>query len=111
MEKQEISRLMERGLYGGIVGLMYAIINLGHSWEMMIVTSTIGFSIGFFTGLLDQWLFNTRLRRQKFIVVLFVRSTAFLVVIILTLVLVAGIYTAISNRMGIIELMESQILV
>ncbi|MCB0852226.1 MAG: adenylate/guanylate cyclase domain-containing protein [Bacteroidetes bacterium] len=102
---------MERGLYGGIVGLMYAIINLGHSWEMMIVTSTIGFSIGFFTGLLDQWLFNTRLRRQKFIVVLFVRSTAFLVVIILTLVLVAGIYTAISNRMGIIELMESQILV
>jgi adenylate cyclase len=111
MENQAISRLLERGLYGGIVGLMYAMSNLKWEWEMMLATTTIGFSIGFFTGLLDRWLFNTRLRRQKFIVVLLVRSSAYLIVIMLSLVMVAGIYQAISTRTSIVELIESEILV
>ena len=111
MEKRAISRLTERGLYGGIVGLMYALINLSFSWDLLLVTSTIGFSIGFFTGLLDRWLFNTRLRRQQFLIVLLVRSFAYLVVIILTLVFIAGLYTAISTQTGVVELIRSQILV
>ena len=111
MEQRAISRLTERGFYGGIVGLMYALINLDWSWDLMIVTTLIGFSIGFCTGLLDNWLFNTGLRRQQFLIVLLVRSATYLIAIILILVTISGIYTAISTQTGIGELIRSQILV
>ncbi|MEZ4825763.1 MAG: adenylate/guanylate cyclase domain-containing protein [Bacteroidia bacterium] len=111
MNNQAFSRLLERGLYGGIVGIVYALLNLGGEWELITVTTTIGFSIGFFTGLLDRWLFNTDLRRQQFMIVLLVRTLAYLAVISISLVLVAGIYTGIITRSSFSELIHSPALI
>lgn len=111
LESTGIGRLLERGLYGGIVGIMYAFANLDAEFQIVSVTATIGFFIGFFTGLLDQWLFNTRLRRQQFLIVLLVRTLAYLLVVSLSLVLVAGIYTVLTTETGLLDLIRSRILI
>lgn len=111
MNRQTINRLFERTFYGAIVGMMYAVLNLPWEWDLIIVCATIGLLIGLFTRLLDIWLYKTRLRRRRFLVVLIVRTFAYLMVISFTLMLVLGIYTAIDNRMGIFDVMRSRIFV
>jgi len=93
MSKDSLINILERGFYGVVVGLIYASLNLDWSMQLYVACALIGFSIGFFTALLDNWLSNTRLRRQQFFIVLIVRSLSYLAVISISLVLVLGIYT------------------
>ena len=106
MNKEIILQHLERGFYGIIVGFMYAVLNLNWDIPLYLACGLTGFSIGFFTGLLDGWFFTTRLRRRRFLVVLLVRTIAYLLVIILSLVLVFGVYTAIADQVGIQSLQK-----
>lgn len=98
MNRDTLSTFFERGFYGVIVGLVYAWINLGGGWELYVVCMTIGFLIGFFTGMLDRGLIMTRLRRQQFLVILMVRTLANLAVIVLSFFLVIGGYLNFSGQ-------------
>ena len=97
---------LERGLYGIIVGLMYAFLNYQWDLPLYIACTLSGFSIGLFTGWLDDWLLNTHLRRQRFLVVLVVRSFAYLLVVSLSLLVVFGGYTALADQAGFSQLSQ-----
>lgn len=97
MNRDSLVNFLERGFYGSVVGLIYAWINLKGDWQMFLVSMTIGFSIGFFTALLERGLYMTRLRRQKFLIILSVRVLANLLVIVLSLFLVIGLYSLIAQ--------------
>ncbi|MDP5169628.1 MAG: adenylate/guanylate cyclase domain-containing protein [Bacteroidia bacterium] len=101
MNRDTLSTFLERGFYGVVVGVVYAWINLKGGIELFLICMTIGFSIGFFTGLLERGLHMTRLRRQQFLVVLFVRSLANLAVIVLSILLVLGAYRMISGNIDL----------
>ena len=85
MQRHSLRRITERGLYGALVGGGYALLNFGWEISLLLLFIAIGFSIGFLTGLTDRWLYLTRLRRQPFIVILLVRTLAYLIGISLTL--------------------------
>jgi len=104
MNRESLNTALERGVYGIIVGLIYAWINLNVGWQMFVVCMTIGFFIGVFTSLLGRGLLMTRLRRQKFLIILGVRVLANLLVIMLSIVLVIGLYTFSSKDLNAIEL-------
>lgn len=104
MSKDSLINILERGFYGVIVGLIYASLNLDWSMQLYIACALIGFSIGFFTALLDNWLSNTRLRRQQFFVVLIVRTFSYLAVISISLILVLGIYMMVVDSADITRL-------
>jgi adenylate cyclase len=106
MSKDSLINILERGFYGIIVGLIYAGINFNWSMQLFIACALIGFSIGFFTALLDRWLSDTRLRRQQFFIVLIVRTVSYLAVISISLVLVLGIYTTLVNSSDISHLLS-----
>ncbi len=97
MNRDTLGTFIERGFYGVVVGLIYAWINLQAGWDLVVICMTIGFSIGFFTGMLDRGLHLTPLRRQQFLIVLLVRTLANLAVIVLSILLVLGAYAAISG--------------
>lgn len=98
MNRETLSTFFERGFYGVVVGLIYAWINLRGGTDLYLICMTIGFSIGFFTGMLDRGLTMTRLRRQRFLVVLAVRSLANLLVIVGSILLVLGSYAAVMGN-------------
>lgn len=106
MNKDSLINLLERGFYGIIVGLIYASLNLDWSMQLYVACALIGFSIGFFTALLDRWLSTTRLRRQQFFIVLGVRTLLYLVVIFVSMVLVLGIYLALFDAADIPRLRQ-----
>ena len=110
MDRRTLADIGERGLYGALVGLVYGLVNLAWDLSLIILCGVIGFSIGFFTTWLDRWLFNTRLRRQQFFVVLSVRSLAYLVVISLCILVPLGAYTSFSTGTNPLQLLDSPML-
>lgn len=107
MNRDSLKTSLERGFYGIIVGLIYAWINLDAGLPMYLVCLTIGFCIGFFTSLLSRGLYHTRLRRQKFLVILITRVIANLLVIILSIVLVIGAYAFFTRDFSGLELSQN----
>lgn len=103
-------RSLERGIYGALVGVAYAFINLRPQFSLMVACFFIGFTIGFGTGWLDWRLFNTRLRRQKFFIVLAARTLAYLLLISCSLLLFIGAYLAFENDGSIRTLLQSGLL-
>lgn len=97
MNRDSIGNFLERGFYGSVVGLIYAWVNLKGDWTMFLMSMTIGFSIGFFTALLERVLYMTHLRRQKFLIILSVRVLANLLVIVLSIFFVIGLYSLIAK--------------
>ncbi|MEL6672605.1 MAG: adenylate/guanylate cyclase domain-containing protein [Bacteroidota bacterium] len=95
------TRLWERGLYSSLVGLVYALWNFPFVWHLYVICGLTALSMGFFTGLLDHFLFRTRLRRQPFLIVLFVRTIAYILVISLSILLIFGIYYAILDQITV----------
>jgi adenylate cyclase len=110
MDKQPFRHALERSLYGSLLGVLYAWVNLEWKGSLVLTCATIGLLIGFFTYQLDHLLFLTRLRRRRFAVVLLVRTLAYLLVITLSVLLVTGAYTALDNRMSLQAVMASQLL-
>jgi len=86
------------------------LVNLYGEPSLIFLCGVIGFLIGFFSTLLDRWLFNTRLRRQQFIVVFSVRSVAYLAVVSLSILIPLGVYTSLVTQTSPWHLMESPIL-
>lgn len=110
MRKDSIRRVFERGLYGTLVGVGYALLNLGMEVQLLILCGAIGFTIGFGTGLLDRYLFYTRLRRQAFPVVLLVRTMAYLLVITIALGVFLSLNAAISTQTSFWDILGSSML-
>ena len=110
MRRDSLRRVAERGLYGTLVGVGYALLNLEWELRIILVCAAIGFTIGFGTGLLDRWLFYTRLRRQQFLVVLLVRTLAYLLLISLTLGLFLSLNAAIATQSSLSEILGSTII-
>ncbi|MDX1906671.1 MAG: adenylate/guanylate cyclase domain-containing protein [Bacteroidia bacterium] len=100
MDSRTWHNTLERAMYGALTGSLYALSNLGGLWELILVCAVSGFLVGFSTGVLDWLLFLTPLRRQPFLVVLAVRTLAYLGVISLCMLLVLGLYTQIELRRG-----------
>ncbi|GAB4422004.1 MAG: hypothetical protein OHK0039_37630 [Bacteroidia bacterium] len=111
IDRRALSDIAERGLYGSIIGVIYALANFGWDAGLVLLCAVIGFSIGFFTTWLDRWLFNVGLRRQKFLVVLTVRTLAYLLVISLCLLVPLGCYTMLSTHSTLEQLLDSPLLV
>ncbi len=97
MNRESLSTFLERGFYGIIVGLIYAWINLQGDAALYVLCMTIGFSIGFFTGLLERGLYLTRLRRQQLMIILLIRVLSNLAVIVLSIFLTLGLYSIITG--------------
>jgi adenylate cyclase len=99
LDRRWLRLALERGLYGAVVGEIYAWVSLPGDWPFLIVTAIGGFSIGFFTDLLDRLLFLTPLRRQQFWVVLVIRTISFLVVVTVCVLIALGIYWLTEHQM------------
>jgi adenylate cyclase len=110
MQRDSLRRILERGLYGLLAGVSYALINLGSQLQLILICSAIGLTIGLGTGYLDRWLFFTRLRRQPFLVILLVRTLAYLLLISLTLAIFLGVNVAIATQSSLGELFLSPML-
>ena len=110
MPRDSLRNISERGLYGAVAGVLYALINLGPQWGGLLLCGGIGASIGFLTGWLDRGLFETPLRRQPFLVVLLVRTLVYLLAISLVLVVFLGINTAIATETSLPDLLQSPLL-
>lgn len=110
MYRRSLASIAERGIYGAIIALVYALVNLDISWGVFAGSLIIGFLLGFSTGWLDRWLFHTRLRRQQFFIVLIVRTVAYVLVVSVILLVALGIYLLLANQQGIGELWRSKII-
>lgn len=110
MYRRSFANIVERGFFGAVIALVYVLVNLEISLGVVVGSLLIGFLLGFSTGWLDRWLFNTRLRRQQFLVVLLVRTIAYVVLVSLILLLTISVYLLIENKQGISALWRSQIL-
>jgi len=110
MAKDSLRSISERGLYGAVAGVLYALANLGWQVSGLLLCGAIGAGIGLLTGLLDRWLFYTPLRRQQFLVVLLVRTVVYLLAISVVLVIFLGINTAIATETSLSELLASPLL-
>jgi adenylate cyclase len=110
MQRDSLRSIFERGFYGAIAGLLYALVNLGWQADGLLLCGGIGATIGLSTGLLDRGLFFTPLRRQPFLVVLLVRTLTYLLAISLILVIFLGLNTAIATKTSLSELLASPLL-
>lgn len=104
MNRDSLSNFLERGFYGSVVGLIYAWINLKGDWPMILMSMTIGFCIGFGTAVSARGLYMTRLRRQKFLIILSVRVLVNFLVIVLSIFLVIGLYSILLQQIHGAEL-------
>ncbi|MEM7655962.1 MAG: adenylate/guanylate cyclase domain-containing protein [Bacteroidota bacterium] len=107
MSRRTITRINERGIYGALVAFVYGVLNLNGRIDWILISTLTGFCLGFCTGLLDYWLFHTRLRRQPFLVVLAVRTVAYLGMVCFILLLILGIFLIISTGQSPLELWHS----
>lgn len=89
MTQEKISETLLRTLYGALLGIAYAALAL--SQQAQLTSALVGMAIGALTALLDKWVFTGRLRRRRFATVLLVRTFAYLLVIVLSVVLVGGL--------------------
>lgn len=80
------------------MGGVYAMLAFSFRPIPALVSALLGASIGYFTSLLEGWLYKTRLRRQRFLVVLLIRTLAYLLVISLNLIVFYGVYTALDHE-------------
>ncbi len=80
MGNRKLIALFERSLYGLILGLLYAVISF--DVKILPISMSVGLSIGFFSALLDKWLFSGWLRRRRFGVVILLRTLGYLGIII-----------------------------
>lgn len=110
MQRKWLMRSLERGFYGSLVGIVYALVNLTPGLPLIVVSSLIGLTIGFGTGWLDWRLFNTRLRRQRFHIVLLVRTLAYVALISLTLLLFMGAYLAFEHQATLRSILNAGLL-
>ncbi|MEO0896017.1 MAG: adenylate/guanylate cyclase domain-containing protein [Bacteroidota bacterium] len=93
MNNRSFQQVIERTAYGALVGVVFEILNLEFRPLLLLISGLIGASIGFFTALLDRWLYKTKLRRRKFYIVLIVRTLAYLLVISVSLLVFYAIYS------------------
>ena len=98
MANRSSRQILERTGYGAIVGGVYALFTFSFRPVPALVSALLGASIGFFTSLLEKWLYKTNLRRKRFLIVLSVRTIAYLLVISLNLIVFYGIYTALDHE-------------
>ncbi|MCI4668618.1 MAG: adenylate/guanylate cyclase domain-containing protein [Bacteroidia bacterium] len=102
MANRSYRQILERSGYGALVGVIYAMVTFSFRPIAILISSFLGASIGLLTALLDRWLYRTELRRRRFVIVLLVRTFAYLLVISLSLILFFGIYTAL-DREGLLR--------
>lgn len=107
MNRRFLQKLIERTAYGGVVGGLFVVFNFTISLGIVVAGIIGGAAIGFLTSLLDRALLITGLRRQQFIVVLILRTLAYLIVISVILLLVMGVYLSLSQKISIGELIQS----
>ncbi len=101
MTKRSSKQTMERTAYGALVGGFYALFNFSFKPLVIVISALMGASIGFFTSLLDRWLYKTGLRRKQFLIVLLVRTFAYLLVISFTLLFFYGAYLLLDEELNI----------
>ncbi|MEL6696077.1 MAG: adenylate/guanylate cyclase domain-containing protein [Bacteroidota bacterium] len=110
MNRRVVQKFIERTSYGSLVGGIFMALNAGLTIAYVITGLLGGAMIGFLTVVLDRLLLKTGLRRQQFFVVLIIRSLAYLLVISLSLLLVASVYTAFDNNFTLEQLLTSHAL-
>ena len=109
MFEDKSASLWARALLGLIVGIVYATW-ISQASDALMIGALAGFAMGIGTGILDHWVFGYRLRRRRLITVLLVRTTAYLLVICFCLIVTAGGYVMIKERVGGSALLQSGVL-
>jgi adenylate cyclase len=107
MRQQSIlpSALM-RGVYGLGIGALFSLFEAVSDLRWIGVFGSIGFLMGFLSRGLDYYLYNTRLRRQRFPVVLVIRSTIYLFLLAVCVALVFWIFSLLDRQMTAGELFQ-----
>ncbi|MEO0473239.1 MAG: adenylate/guanylate cyclase domain-containing protein [Bacteroidota bacterium] len=97
LNQQLFARAFERGLLGAAIGLAFAWFETIQDWKWFLVWGIIGFLIGGLTRLLDYILYQSRLRRRRFIVVWIARTLSYALVVALSIFLVISVYTLLDS--------------
>ncbi|RMG22432.1 MAG: hypothetical protein D6730_16435 [Bacteroidetes bacterium] len=88
MDHRKWIEILERSAYGILLGGLIALITLNQS--ILPISVLTGLSIGFWSGVLEKWAFSGWLRRRRFVEVILLRSLAYLIVIVLTLMVLTS---------------------
>ncbi|MDX2284368.1 MAG: adenylate/guanylate cyclase domain-containing protein [Bacteroidia bacterium] len=105
-DRRFLRTILERGAYGAAAGAVYGWLDQTDTWQWVLLCASAGGLIGLSTSSLDYLLFLSPLRRQRFPVVLLVRTLSYLLVISLCVTLALGFYLLLATEEAIGSLLS-----
>lgn len=89
-----------RGLYGLGIGALFSLLQAEQDPKWIAVYGIIGFLIAFLSRWVDAFLYQTQLRRQRFMIVLLIRSLIYFVLFVLSVGLVLFVVSIIDPELN-----------
>jgi len=105
------STALIRGLYGLGIGALFSLFQAETELKWIVVYASIGFLIGFLSRWVDAFLYQTRLRRQRFIRVLIIRSLINFLLFVLSIGFVLLLFSFFDPETSSVEVFRFQTLI
>lgn len=105
MYPSKLSDILQRTLFGLLLGIMYALAT-GVDRRFIPAGALVGLLVGLLTGILDKWVFTGNFRRLPFGWSLLIRTGSYISVIISSLVIAGGLFVSWKERMSLEELYD-----
>lgn len=94
-------------LFGIIIGPLFACIAFGFDIERALKGLVAGFSITFLSAFFEKFVFETKLKRLNFSIVLISRTIVYIFVISFSVIMVWVVHESMINNSGLIETMQT----
>ncbi|MEL7530815.1 MAG: hypothetical protein AAFN10_05885, partial [Bacteroidota bacterium] len=104
------STALVRGLYGLGIGALFSLLQAETELKWIVVYASIGFLIGFLSRWVDAFLYQTRLRRQRFIRILLIRSLINFFLFVLSVGFVLFLFSLFDPETSLMEVFRFQTL-
>jgi adenylate cyclase len=89
----------------GILGILLSfVLNLFYKQHYIIIeTSSLGFLIGFLTGLFEYFIAQIKFRKMQFLIAVFYRSLVYMAIILFSFILLAALKLSIAHECTLVE--------
>lgn len=95
-------------LAGMIIGVSFACIAFGFDIERVVKGLIVGFLISFLSSFFEKFVYETRLKKLKFSIVLLIRTLVYIFIISFSVILVWVVHESAINSRGLIATMQTE---
>jgi len=95
-------------LAGMIIGILFACIAFGFDIERVVKGLIVGFLISFLSSFFEKFIYETRLKKLKFSIVLLIRTVVYIFIISFSVILVWVVHESAINSRGFIATMQTE---